>query len=156
MALEYGNMTALESDLKRMVQNAKEFNSIGSKLYEDAERIRKALSNIMPKYNPAYRDQEYRAVPTPIPETDKDLDGNQLPSNTEGAPVAPTIKLKVNGSTSRKSQGGLMDKTQAIGNKSMLQEQAKIVEEMIGLRDPGLVARSGCVCCATAIAYLVQ
>lgn len=60
-------MEALESDLKRLVQNAKEFNSTKSEVYEDAERIRKALSNFMPKHNPAYLDPAYRAYPTPIP-----------------------------------------------------------------------------------------
>ncbi|KAK5070754.1 hypothetical protein LTR51_006765 [Lithohypha guttulata] len=65
---EYASMTALESDLKRMVQNAKDYNSSKSEIFEDAERIRKALSNFMPKHNPAYQDPEYRAVPTPIPD----------------------------------------------------------------------------------------
>ena len=41
----YATMEKLESDLKRLVQNAKEFNSTKSEVYEDAERIRKALSN---------------------------------------------------------------------------------------------------------------
>lgn len=63
----YPTMEALESDLKRLVQNAKEFNSTKSEVYEDAERIRKALSNFMPKHNPAYLDSTYRAYPTPIP-----------------------------------------------------------------------------------------
>jgi Bromodomain len=64
---EYPTMETLESDLKRLVQNAKEFNSTKSEVYEDAERIRKALSNFMPKHNPAYLDSTYRAYPTPIP-----------------------------------------------------------------------------------------
>jgi hypothetical protein len=64
---EYPTMETLESDLKRLVQNAKEFNSTKSEVYEDAERIRKALSNFMPKHNPSYLNPDYRAYPTPIP-----------------------------------------------------------------------------------------
>lgn len=66
---EYPTMTALEGDLKRMVQNAKDYNDSRSEVFQDAERIRKALSNFMPKHNPAYSDPEYRAVPTPIPQS---------------------------------------------------------------------------------------
>jgi Bromodomain len=65
---EYQNMEQLEGDLKRMVQNAKDYNDSRSEIFQDAERIRKALSNFMPKHNPAYLDPEYRAVPTPIPQ----------------------------------------------------------------------------------------
>lgn len=89
---KYHNMTVLESDLKRMVQNAKDYNTSGSQIFEDAERIRKALSNFMPKHNPAYLDPEYRAVPTPIPEhliqrlRDSSISGSEPPS----------IKLRIN------------------------------------------------------------
>lgn len=65
----YPTMEALEGDLKRMVQNAKDYNDSRSEVFADAERIRKALSNFMPKHNPAYADPEYRAVPTPIPQS---------------------------------------------------------------------------------------
>ena len=64
---EYETMEKLESDLKRLVQNAKEYNSTKSEIYDDAERIRKALSNFMPKHNPAYLNPNYRAYPTPLP-----------------------------------------------------------------------------------------
>ena len=49
------------------MQNAKDFNSTKSEIYEDAERIRKALSNFMPRHNPAYQSSNYRAMATPIP-----------------------------------------------------------------------------------------
>ncbi|RMZ91450.1 hypothetical protein DV736_g1317, partial [Chaetothyriales sp. CBS 134916] len=64
----YHTMTEFESDLKRVVQNAKDYNDSRSEIFQDAERIRKALSNFMPKHNPAYEDPDYRAVPTPIPQ----------------------------------------------------------------------------------------
>lgn len=156
-ALQYENMTALESDLKRMVQNAKEFNTTSSKIYEDAERIRKALSNFMPKHNPAYKDQEYRAVPTPIPDDIEDNGNVREAATPVDAPVAaPTIKLRVNGSASRKSANGVKDETPSAGMESMQQEQLKIVEEMIELRDPTCVARSVYVYLWPAKAYLLQ
>ncbi|CAG8972979.1 hypothetical protein HYALB_00008339 [Hymenoscyphus albidus] len=65
---EFGNLTQLESYFKRMIANAKEYNQRGSEVYEDAERLRKALSNFMTKTNPAYKlIPGYAAVPTPLP-----------------------------------------------------------------------------------------
>ena len=125
-----------------MVQNAKEFNTTSSKIYEDAERIRKALSNFMPKHNPAYKDQDYRAAPTPIPDDIEDKGHVYEAATPVDALVAPTIKLRVNGSASRKSANGVKDETASAGMESMQQEQLKIVEEMIELRDPTYVARS--------------
>lgn len=147
-------MTALESDLKRMVQNAKEFNLTSSKVYEDAERIRKALSNFMPKHNPAYKDQDYRALPTPIPgETNEEFDGSQFPVPPTEAHVPATIKLRVNGSSGRKSENGVKDDTPVGGSGKMQQEQVKIVEEMIVLRDPEYVARCVSLCLECTGAY---
>ena len=65
---EFPNLTTLESYLKRMVQNAKEYNQKGSQVYEDAERVRKAVSNFMVKTNPAYKSGTYTSFPTPFPE----------------------------------------------------------------------------------------
>ena len=67
-ARHYTNMEQLEGDLKRLVQNAKEYNDTRSEVFADAERIRKALSNFMPRHNPAYLNPDYKAVPTPIPQ----------------------------------------------------------------------------------------
>lgn len=50
-----------------MVANAKQYNDRNSDIFNDAERIRKMLSNFMPKNNPAYKDPNYVAAPTPIP-----------------------------------------------------------------------------------------
>lgn len=144
-------MTALESDLKRMVQNAKEFNVTGSKVYEDAERIRKALSNFMPKHNPAYKDEGYRAVPTPVPE---DNEGNDDASAQHTTPAPHTIKLIVNG-TGGGTTGGTRTKgdTPIAGDEDIRDQQLKIVQEMIELRDPEFVIRG---MCSSAVAYMVQ
>ena len=67
---EYPTVTTLESDLKRMVQNAKDYNDPDSQIYDDAEKIRKLVFNFMKVNNPAYReDPKYQAFPTPIPKT---------------------------------------------------------------------------------------
>ena len=50
-----------------MVNNAKAYNERPSPIFQDAERIRKMLSNYMVKNNPAYKDPNYIASPTPIP-----------------------------------------------------------------------------------------
>lgn len=64
---EFANLSELESYFKRMVCNAKEFYPRNSPTFEDAERVRKALSNYMTKTNPAYQRGNYVAVPTPLP-----------------------------------------------------------------------------------------
>jgi hypothetical protein len=51
-----------------MVANAKQFNERNSLIFDDAERVRKTASNFMTKHNPAYRDPNYVAQPTPFPE----------------------------------------------------------------------------------------
>jgi hypothetical protein len=66
----YSNLAQVESDCKRLVNNAKAFNDKRSLIYEDAERLRKTASNWMVKHNPAYRDGNYVATATPIPGDD--------------------------------------------------------------------------------------
>ncbi|KAK4565269.1 hypothetical protein LTR86_003886 [Recurvomyces mirabilis] len=62
-------MTTIESDLKRMIQNAKSYNDPKSEIYEDAERIRKLVYNYMKLNNPQYNsDPNYISFPTPIPD----------------------------------------------------------------------------------------
>ena len=67
---EYATLAQVESDCKRLVNNAKAFNDKRSLIYEDAERLRKTASNWMVKHNPAYRDGNYVATATPIPGDD--------------------------------------------------------------------------------------
>ena len=51
-----------------MISNAKSFNSKASQIFSDAEKIRKLVSNFMVDRNPAYRDKNYVAVATPVPD----------------------------------------------------------------------------------------
>lgn len=74
--LEYPNLSTLESDFKRLVQNAKEINPRTSEVFNDAERIRKAVSNLMVKTNPAYKSGNYQAFPTPLPASPGKDNGN--------------------------------------------------------------------------------
>jgi hypothetical protein len=64
----YPTITTLESDFKRMVQNAKDFNDPKSEIYEHAEKIRKLVYNFMKVNNPQYAtDPGYSSFATPIP-----------------------------------------------------------------------------------------
>jgi hypothetical protein len=85
----YPTITTLESDLKRMVNNAKEYNEPKSPIYEDAERIRKLIYNFMKLNNPQYRtDPNYSAFPTPIPSTKITLTNGAASSHTPALPEA--------------------------------------------------------------------
>ncbi len=77
-------MTLLESDLRRMVGNAKSFNQKSSSVFSDAEKIRKALVTFMTQNNPAYKNKDYVPAPTPIPEGWQDhLEENEEPPEAD-------------------------------------------------------------------------
>lgn len=79
-------MTTLESDLKRLVQNAKDYNAPKSDIYEDAERIRKLVYNYMKIHNPAYeQDPDYVSFPTAIPLTNGGSHVDHQMEDTTGA-----------------------------------------------------------------------
>nr|POE49522.1 isoform 6 of protein polybromo-1 [Quercus suber] len=87
----YPTLTTLESDLKRLVQNAKDYNAPKSDIYEDAERIRKLVYNFMKVHNPAYRqDPNYVSFPTAIPEVNghAHTNGTQDDHQTDDVPEA--------------------------------------------------------------------
>ncbi|KIH89296.1 bromodomain protein [Sporothrix brasiliensis 5110] len=74
----FKSLSELESYIKRMVLNVREFYPKGSQQVDDSERVRKATSNFMVKHNPAYKlNQGYTAVPTPIPDEDEDEDEDE-------------------------------------------------------------------------------
>ncbi|KAK8074869.1 hypothetical protein PG997_009532 [Apiospora hydei] len=89
---EYPTLSSLEGDFKRLVSNAKETNSRQSEVFSDSERVRKAVSNLMVKYNPAYKSGNYQAVATPLPpspgpddaeDEDEDEDEDDAPGEDE-------------------------------------------------------------------------
>jgi len=66
---EFQDMAELEAWFRRMVKNAKDYYSRHTEVFEDAERVRKAVSNYMTKTNPAYKKvQSYSCQPAPIPD----------------------------------------------------------------------------------------
>lgn len=71
---DFKNMAELESYLKRMIANAKDYYPKSSSVFDDAEKFRKALSNYMTKTNPAYAKRGYQAIPTPIPDEEGEGD----------------------------------------------------------------------------------
>lgn len=73
----FKNLAELESYFKRMISNAKEFYPRSSSAFDDAERVRKTLSNYMTKNNPAYGIRGYQAQPTPLPEADGQDNGSE-------------------------------------------------------------------------------
>jgi hypothetical protein len=103
---EYPTISAIESDLKRMVQNAKEFNDSKSVIYEDAERIRKLVFNFMKVNNPEYKENPgYSATPTEIPTHAgaPSQNGRQsVKTESEGPQPAP-VKLKAKQSSVARS-----------------------------------------------------
>jgi hypothetical protein len=85
LAGAYPTVTTVESDVKRMIQNAKDFNIPKSEIYEDAERMRKLAYNYMKVNNPAYKlDPSYSSFPTPVPLEKAKLAG-QAPRASEQA-----------------------------------------------------------------------
>ena len=79
---KFRTLADLESYFKRMISNAKEFYPRSSSVFDDAERVRKALSNYMTKTNPAYGTRGYQAQPTALPpgnggEEDVDAEGDE-------------------------------------------------------------------------------
>lgn len=87
---EYASLAQVESDCKRLVNNAKAYNDKKSLIYEDAERLRKTASNWMVKHNPAYRDGNYVAVATPIPGEDNSTPVKPVPRVVSTPRAVPT------------------------------------------------------------------
>ncbi|KAI9687666.1 MAG: hypothetical protein M1820_010409 [Bogoriella megaspora] len=141
---EYPNLSAIEGDVKRMVNNAKQYNKRESALFADAERVRKMLSNYMVKNNPAYKDPNYVAYPTALP------DGQSTPSiSITGRSASVKISTKGTGtpatdspaprgsSTATMDQNSLLDNPDFTG-KTFQQAQEQIMEELRKYQEDGL------------------
>lgn len=77
------------------MNNAKQFNEKRTPLYEDAERLRKTASNWMVKHNPAYRDNNYSAVATPIPGEENYSPARPAPRVASTPRVAPAARATI-------------------------------------------------------------
>lgn len=115
-------MTPLESDLLRMVSNAKYYNEKGSLIFDHAERIRKIVAKTMREINPEYKDNpKYVPTPTRVPdneelqreETTEDAGDEQAegPSRSERPPteVNGDVEDGFEGLTFRNAQVKLLD-----------------------------------------------
>ncbi|KIX01465.1 uncharacterized protein Z518_09191 [Rhinocladiella mackenziei CBS 650.93] len=132
---EYENMERLESDLKRMVQNAKDYNHSKSPIFEDAERIRKALSNFMPKHNPAYLRPGYRAYPTPIPQELLDQ-RRETSASSEVAAQPERVKLIFSKTAARRRQGeASRSAPDEVEKDNMKEDQLAFLKELSGQED---------------------
>lgn len=102
---EFPTLTTLESYFKRMIANAKEYNERGSEIFEDSERLRKALSNFMTRWNPAYKLIEgYTAFPTPFPATPEPIP--QIEGDGDSDEDAPgEIEYEAPTTTTKKGRG---------------------------------------------------
>jgi hypothetical protein len=145
---EFKNMTELERYFKRMISNAKEFNTKGSEVYDDAERLRKALSNYMTKHNPAYKlVPGYSAIPTPIPTEpgESDLEDAEGEPDSEAEAAAQAKKTRGRPKIQLKAQPPKKSITPSIQDSlyagvdfsklSFQQAQEKIIEELIRQKD---------------------
>lgn len=121
---EYATMDHLEGDLKRMVQNAKEYNDTRSEVFQDAERIRKALSNFMPKHNPSYADPEYRALPTPIPQAMLD----RLRESSISTNATNPVKIRIKSSRQSTAPSATPEAEEA--DEDLQDNMANLLEEL--------------------------
>ena len=155
-------MTTIESDLKRMISNAKSYNERNSEVFSDAEKVRKMVTNYMTKHNPAYRDGSgYTPFPTPIPgeepngvqkqekrekqttkqEPDRAIDADEN-SDLRGA-VGKTRRITIHGpsvpSQRRASSTPAVQDAEGAGESfdgnTFQQAQEKILTELINLEN---------------------
>ncbi|KAL8810227.1 MAG: hypothetical protein Q9200_002751 [Gallowayella weberi] len=149
---EYPTMTTLESDLRRMIGNAKSFNEKSSQVFSDAEKIRKAMSNFMVEHNPAYRSRDYKPFPTPVPEdwqppplkeeqvNEPEVEAkDEIDQSARGVSTRRASSAATGVSNAPKSATPAVDGTDGLGEKfdgnTFQVAQEKIVAEMLNLKN---------------------
>ena len=124
-----------------MIQNAKDYNERKSEIVEDAERIRKAISNFMPRFNPRYKDRSTRPGATPasrtlsssksIPKAAKTRD---IDIDSENKPKS--LKLRLTNKRALSLTPTVDDSSSsAFVNDDLQCAQERILEEVIQLKD---------------------
>ncbi|KAK2937057.1 Bromodomain [Fusarium oxysporum f. sp. vasinfectum] len=131
---EFENLSELEGYFKRMISNAKEFYPRSTEIFEDAERLRKAVSNYMTKKNPAYHVRGYQAVPTPFP--DDDGEERRTPGRTPGRRASTRGKETPKPAAPAAKPDHVYEDVPYKG-LSFQQAQEKLIEELIRREDPG-------------------
>ncbi|KAL8699238.1 MAG: hypothetical protein Q9201_006120 [Fulgogasparrea decipioides] len=149
---EYPTVTTVESDLRRMILNAKSFNERTSQVFSDAEKVRKAVSNFMVENNPAYQTGDYKPFPTPVPddwqppvpkeekEEDADVDSKEeINHSTRGTRTRRASSIATGASNVRASATPAAQGTEGAGENfdgdTFQKAQEKIVAEMLDLRN---------------------
>lgn len=140
-----------------MIGNAREFNEKGSRIYDDAERLRKVLSNFMTKHNPAYKIPGYVALPTPIPgeeDVEEEYAEGEVEEEAEEVEIEAETPVKRRGRPPKNSALTRKSATPALYEASKYsgtsfsgltfqQAQEKIVADMVEYKeDPEFVASS--------------
>ncbi|KAI0998998.1 hypothetical protein K3495_g9198 [Podosphaera aphanis] len=131
---EFPSLTSLESHLNRMILNAKEYNPRGSPIYDDAERMRKAISGFMIKRNPANKRSTGHDASANTTTLGADIGASEGLKGMQ-RPEDKAIKLSTHPSLSRSSATPGLTEAQYSGKSfeglSFQQAQEKIVEDMI-------------------------
>ncbi|KAI4090849.1 MAG: hypothetical protein LQ344_004496 [Seirophora lacunosa] len=136
-------MTTVESDLRRMVSNAKSFNEKSSQFFSDAEKIRKAVSNFMVENNPAYKTHDYKPFPTPVPDDWQppplDQEKEEVSRSTRGVSNRRASSVGTGQSNVRTSATpGALDAEglgESFEGNTFQRAQEKIVAELLDLRN---------------------
>lgn len=150
---EYPSLIAVESDFKRLVQNAKSYNEKNSPIYQDAERVRKTASNWMVRNNPAYKDPNYVAVATPVP--GEDTNGTVSTPVAESTPRTRrgTLSAQATKQTPVKGKAAdpepetepdepeVADEREGFEGKTFQEAQEKIMDDLINYVDEEYVAK---------------
>ena len=157
---EFADTSALESDFKRMIANAKSYNEKTSQIYADAEKIRKIVSVFMEKENPAYKTATYQPTATVVPDRGRDVkqetkagqSTNAADEETAGARSSrrsgrnPASSPALAKETRRASSTPAVKDAEGAGESfegdTFQQAQEKIISEMMNLTDDEYVDAS--------------
>ncbi|KAL1960755.1 hypothetical protein VTO42DRAFT_6585 [Malbranchea cinnamomea] len=142
---EYPRMTPVESDLRRMIGNAKFYNEKGSLIFSNAERIRKIVVGAMPDINPAYKDPNYAPFPTPVPDSEEEgqtepaeeADAQEPEAEESTAQETPQGRRQSSNRPSTAERGVDADATtnDSFEGCTLEAAQEKILSEMIRMKD---------------------
>lgn len=133
-------MTALESDLRRLVSNAKKYNDKSSVIFADAERIRKIVTSTMPSINPAYKDPNYVPFATPIPEEASEKRGRSEDSAAKDQSKGDGEEAAGDAQGTPAENEEEKEEDEGFEGKTLQEAQDKIIMELIHLKDDEFVA----------------
>lgn len=122
-----------------MIANAKEFNERSSLIFEDAERIRKAISNFMPRFNPRYKDRNAKTQQTSVSRSSSSKpprNAEPRETDTDGETKPKSLKLRLTNKRP-KSLTPKVDESQSsiFANDDLQSAQERIMDEVMKLKD---------------------